>query len=385
LLITAALIVRDEERHLDACLSSLDGVVDEVVVVDTGSVDATPDIARARGARVYEEPWADDFSRARNAALDRGTGRWILYIDADERLRPVPREAIERLLADPDTVAYRMLLHPFRGSTPYREYRLWRNDPRIRFQGVIHEKVMPAIEAVAASEGRRVADCELALDHVGYDGDQARKHRRNLPLLRRQLAAEPGNAFNWRHLAVVLSALGQSREAEEALWQAVELARAADQPDRHASLAYADLVRMRHERGEDIEQLVDEGLERYPDNWLLVWMRARLQIDSGRPAAALRWLDRLAAVDTAALPDAGVAYDERLFGAFAHASRGLCLLRLGRAVEAAEAYREAQAADPESAEHPIKRRLAELRAKATPPSELSPPASAPSRLQSRRR
>jgi tetratricopeptide (TPR) repeat protein len=367
-LLTAALIVRDEETHLDGCLGSLEGVVDEVVVVDTGSVDDSADIARAHGACVYDEPWADDFSRARNVALDRAAGRWILYIDADERFRPVTREAAERLLEDPDPVAYRMLLHPFRGSTPYREYRLWRNDPRIRFQGVIHEKVMPAIEAVAAAEGRTVADCGLALDHVGYDGDQVRKHRRNLPLLRRQLAAEPENAFNWRHLAVVLWALGQPNEAEEALWQAVQLARTVEQPDRHASLAYADLIRMRHERGENVEQLLGEALERYPHNWLLVWTRARVDIDAGRPADALRSLDRLTAVDIGALPDAGVAYDERLFGAFAHASRGTCLLRLGRYAEAAEAYRAAEAAEPQTPEHAIKRQLAELRAGAKPPS-----------------
>jgi glycosyltransferase involved in cell wall biosynthesis len=363
-LLTAALIVRDEEPHLDACLRSLEGVVDEVVVVDTGSMDASVEIARSLGARVHQQPWADDFSRARNAALDRASGRWILYIDADERLRPVARSAVERLLADPKAVAYRLLLHPFRRSTPYREYRLWRNDPRIRFQGVIHEKVMPAIEAMAAAEGGRVADCELALDHVGYDGDQARKHSRNLPLLRSQLAAEPDNAFNWRHLAAVLSALGRAEEAEHALERAVEVARASAEPDRHASLAYADLVRMRHERGEDVDELLREALERYPENWLLVWTRARVEIDAGRPEEALRWLDRLAAVDEAALPDAGVAYDERLFGSFAHGSRGLCLFRLGRYAEAAEAYRAAEAADPETGEHAVKRQLAELRAQA---------------------
>jgi glycosyltransferase involved in cell wall biosynthesis len=370
-LLTAALIVRDEERYLDGCLRSLEAVVDEVVVLDTGSVDATPDIARAHGARLYEEPWGDDFSRARNLALDRATGDWILYIDADERLQPVAREALERLLDDPDRIAYRVLLHPFEGSTPYREYRLWCNDPRIRFQGVIHEKVIPAIEAVAAVEGRQIADCELALDHVGYDGDQTRKHRRNLPLLRRQLAAEPDNAFNWRHLAVVLSALGQSREAEEALWQAVELARAVKRPDRHASIAYSDLVRMLHERGVDVRPLLEEALNRYPDNWLLVWTRARLEIDAGQPAEALHWLDRLAAVDIASLPDAGVAYDERLFGAFAQAARGLCLLRLGRNAEAAEAYRSAEAAEPHTCEHAVKRQLAELRAGAKRPPEPS--------------
>ena len=343
MLLTAALIVRDEERNLGACLSSLDRVVDEVVVVDTGSTDESVAVARAHGADVHREPWVGDFSRARNVALDRAAGDWILYIDADERLRPVAREDVEALLSDADEVAFRMLLHPFRHSTPYREYRLWRSDPRIRFRGVIHEKVMPAIQEVGEADGRAVGDCELALDHVGYDGDQVRKHRRNLPLLRAQLAAEPDNVFNWRHLGAVLAGLGETAEAEQALRRAVELTRAAVDPGLHGRLAYADLARMLHERGEDVRELADEALERYPTDWLLVWIKARLEIDAGRHEAALDLLDRLTRVDVTGLPDGGVAYDERLFGAFAHASRGLCLFRLGRYRESAAAHEDASA------------------------------------------
>lgn len=361
-LLTAAMIVRDEERHLGACLKSLEGVVDEIVVVDTGSVDRSVEIARSLGARVHRQSWTGDFSRARNAALELAAGEWILYVDADERLRPVGRAAVERLLAGSGRVAFRVLLRPFRGSTPYREYRLWRNDPRIRFRGVIHEKVMPAIHEVAAAERRAVGDCELALDHVGYDGDQARKHRRNLPLLRAQLAAEPDNVFNLRHLAVVLTGLGHTAEAELALWRAVELTRAAPRPPRHGSLAYADLVRVHHERGDDAAALVEEALGRYPDNWLLVWTKARLEIDAGRHQQALAWLERLIRVDVARLADGGVAYEERLFGAFAHASRGLCLFRLGRYAEAAAAYRAAESYEPANPEHSVKRQLAERRA-----------------------
>src|SRR5947209_16564707 len=185
------MIVRDEERHLAPCLESIAPVVDEIVVVDTGSVDRTAEIAVGHGASVHHAPWTGDFSAARNAALDRARGRWILYIDADERLRPIGRDRVEQLLGDADEAAFRLLLHPAPGWTGYREYRLWRNDPRIRFRGVIHEKVRPAILRVAELEGRPVGDADLRLDHVGYVGDQARKHRRNLPLLRRELAMRP--------------------------------------------------------------------------------------------------------------------------------------------------------------------------------------------------
>jgi glycosyltransferase involved in cell wall biosynthesis len=339
--------------------------VDEVVVVDTGSTDDSAAIARSAGAQVHHHPWTGDFSSARNYALENARGNWILYIDADERLRPVTRAAVEDLLLDAEPVAFRMLLHPFRHATPYREYRLWRNDPRIRFRGVIHEKVMPAIHRVATEEERPIGDCALALDHVGYDGDQAHKHRRNLPLLRGQLEAEPDNVFNWRHLASVHAGLGDEREAERALWRAVELTRAARDTNLHGCLAYADLVELRHQRGDDVKGLLAEGLERYPDNWLLVWIRARIEIEAGRYEAALDGLERLIAVDVSGLPDAGVAYDNRLFGLFAHSSRGLCLFRLGRYEEAAAAYREAEVREPGNPEYRVKRQLAEQRSGGT--------------------
>jgi glycosyltransferase involved in cell wall biosynthesis len=357
------MIVRDEERHLDACLRSLEGVVDEVVLIDTGSVDRSVEIARAHGATVREQPWTGDFAAARNLALDHARGRWILYIDADERLLPVTRESVRSLLADEAAAGYRVLLHPHPDWTAYREYRLWRNDDRIRFTGVIHEKVRPAILRLAAEDGRDVGDCSLRLEHHGYRTDQERKHRRNLPLLRAELAARPQTIFNWRHLGVVLIALGQLAEGERALLRSIELAREAGGEDVHGSLAFSELVRLRHGQGRQVDELLDEGLERWPENWLLVWIRARVDIAAGRYGRALAGLDRLLAVDLDAVAERGIAYDRRLFGVFAHSSRGRCLLELGRPADAALAFAAAERCDPGDPGHALRRSLAEARAR----------------------
>src|ERR1700722_6294832 len=85
-LLSAALIVKNEEKFLGSCLRSLKGLADEVVVVDTGSTDRTTDIAIAEGARLYHRPWTGDFSAARNEALNLARGDWILYVDAEERV-----------------------------------------------------------------------------------------------------------------------------------------------------------------------------------------------------------------------------------------------------------------------------------------------------------
>jgi len=362
-LVTAALIVRDEAHHLPDCLTSLRNVVDDIVVVDTGSVDDSPAIAAAYGARVYHRPWDGDFAAARNAALDRCESEWILYIDADERLDPVERTAVDALLADAPEVAFRLLLRPWIGSTPYREYRLWRNDPRIRFEGAIHEKVVPAIHAVAEADDRPIGTCDLLLNHVGYEGDQTRKHLRNLPLLRRQVKAEPGNLFNWHHLARVLAGLGRERQSERVLRHAVGLARAKPFADPNGVLAYSDLIAIRHDRGEDVTELLAEARGKYPRNCVLVWQEARALMAAGRYDDAIADWDWLLAVDVRRLPDEGPAYDERLFTELAYEGRGLCLFRLGRYQEAAAAYAGAERGAPDDPAYPVKRKLALARAR----------------------
>ncbi len=363
-LLAATLITKNEELVLDACLASITSVVDEIVLVDTGSTDATVSIAERHGAHVHHHPWDGDFSAARNAALDRTDCAWILYIDADERLATVSRAEIERLLGSAHEVAFRILLKPDSRSTPYREYRVWRHDPRIRFEGVIHEKVVPSIHRVADEDARPVGLADLLLIHVGYEGDQTRKHRRNLPLLRRQLEVEPGNLFNLHHLARVLAGLGEHDEAEEVLERAANVARARPD-DPLGSLAVAELLRLRHLRGEDVGELVAEARRLYPENFHILFLEARYLVDHDRYDDALARFDELLAVDTRKLPDLGPAYDERIFGTLALEGRAFCLFQLGRFAEAATAYDEAARIAPDDSSFALKRRVAQGKAAAS--------------------
>jgi len=347
---------------LGPCLESIQGLVDEIVVVDTGSVDESPTIAAAFGARVVHHRWRDDFAEARNVSLDEATGQWILYLDADERVVGRRRPYLEALLSDASEVAFRVWLKPRLDSTAYREYRLWRNDPRIRFEGVIHEKVVPAIHRVADDDRRGVGLADILLQHVGYEGDQTAKHRRNLPLLRRQLAAEPENLFVWHHLARVLEGLGEADEAEGVLERAVDVARAKSFTDPIGVLAYADLIRRRLLRGAEIGPLLAEARAAYPSNCLLMYLEGQDLIARGAYEDAIDRFDRILRFDPTQVPADSPAYDESLLGELPHDGRAFALFKAGRYSEAADAYQAAAALAPSNSAYAVKRKLAQARA-----------------------
>src|SRR5208282_6889122 len=145
--LSLCMIVRNEEPLLPGCLESVRGVVDEIVAVDTGSSDATPEIVRTHGGLLLRHTWRDDFSAARNVSLDGATGDWILCMDADERLRPEEHGRLRRLIER--SASEDAFLVPIRSETPTgvqltRGHRLFRNRKGIRFSGRIHEQISPS-------------------------------------------------------------------------------------------------------------------------------------------------------------------------------------------------------------------------------------------------
>ncbi len=84
--VSLCMIAKDEQEHISGCLESVRGLVDEIIVVDTGSADRTKETARSCGAKVFSFPWTGNFAEARNESLRHATGDWIIFLDADERL-----------------------------------------------------------------------------------------------------------------------------------------------------------------------------------------------------------------------------------------------------------------------------------------------------------
>ena len=360
MLLTAAMIVRDEAAHLERCLQSIEGFVDEVVVVDTGSTDGTAAMAEARGATVVRQPWRGDFAEARNAALDRAGGRWILYIDADERVVRVGD--LRPCLEDEGNVAALVRFRVQSGYTRYWEHRLFRNRGDIRFRGVIHETPVPDIHAVIRREGGGVVCSEVEVDHLGYEGDQRHKYRRDLPLLIRATAADPDRSYLWHRLGQARLGLGDAEGAEAAWVSGVGAARARESGRPVDVLCFADLALHQIGLGQDCSLLIAEMQQRFGGDHLVRWVTARHSMANGRFDAALAPLLELVAVDADSLVHPCLAYDRRMFGELAFSALGTCLFQLGDHRAAASWFAKAATADPRSEEYRVKLALAEAHA-----------------------
>ena len=185
------MIVRDEERSLERCLESARAWVDEIVVVDTGSSDATPELARRLGARVGCFAWCDDFSAARNAALALAEAPWRLVLDADEWIiAGADSLAALRGLA-PEFIGQISVASVFddaSGGVGHAPSWLPRLLPRgVRYAGRVHEQPESMLPR------RRL---ELVVAHDGYlDANKARKAGRNEKLLTLALGEAPDDAY----------------------------------------------------------------------------------------------------------------------------------------------------------------------------------------------
>ncbi len=185
--ISLTLIARDEESVIARCLESAKSIADELIVVDTGSVDATREIARNVGATVIDFPWVDDFSAGRNAALEAATGRWILVLDADEYLPASSANAIRTLIAETRDAprAFHLLNKSSsdegRTGVVGKIVRLFPNRTDVRYEWPVHEQVVTSLRRADIP----IHDTEIEIIHTGYTNAEInlKKQTRNLRIL----------------------------------------------------------------------------------------------------------------------------------------------------------------------------------------------------------
>lgn len=228
--VSVCIIAKNEEDMIEDCLKSVKEISSEIVFVDTGSNDRTKEIASKYTDNIYDFEWIDDFSAARNFAIDKASGDYILSIDADERLLN-PEVLVQTLKASDKKYGgwlVNLVSENQRGSGRKDTFRnkllrLFRNEDGIRFYGSIHEQILEGIEKKAY----KVSSSEISFSHLGYDLDpdsMKAKQERNLKLLEKSIKQDPENAYNVFQYAKTLFALKQSKEAEEFFNKAIDIA-----------------------------------------------------------------------------------------------------------------------------------------------------------------
>ncbi len=344
-MLSLSMIVRDEAAQIEDCLRSVQGFVDEMVVVDTGSTDNTVALAQALGARVEKIDWPGDFAPARNQALQWVSGDWVLVLDADERLRPEAMAPLRALMAQPDVLLINLLRHE-RGAvqSPYSNVsRLFRRHPAIRWSRAYHSMVDDSVAELLQQESHwRIADCpEPALLHDGYRPEllaQGNKPQRLRQAMEAELLERPGDPYACAKLGSLEVAEGNLERGTALLRLGLEQCPADAHPERYELLLHLALAEAGRNPSAAVA-LYREALALPLAPRLSLAARlnlAALLLQQGQPQEAEALCQRA----TAAAPEISLGWY----------NLGLIRRRLGDIAGALEAYREARRLQPEHAE-----------------------------------
>ena len=346
--VSLCMIVKNEEANLPACLRSVADLVDEIILVDTGSTDRTKEIAASFAAKIYDFPWIDHFSAARNESLRHATSEWIFWMDADDRLDEANRGKLRALFAElkQENAAFCMkclcLPDPDTGNATVVDHvRLFRNDPALRWEHRVHEQILPAIRR----RGGEVKWCDVMIHHAGYQDAALRKKKlqRDLRLLESERAELGEHPFTLFNLGSILQELGRHGEALALLRGSLERSHPSDSIVRKL---YALIVTCHRAQGQTAEALAAcaEGRRLCPDDTELLFAEALLrreQKDLAGAAACMQQLLESQPASHFASVDAG------LRGYKARQNLGAIYCEQGKFREAEQEWRAAIAERPD--------------------------------------
>ena len=342
--ISLTMIVRNESAHLADCLESVKNEVDEMIIVDTGSTDDTLSIAQRYTPNVFTLPWQNDFSAARNFAIEHATGDWILALDADEEVQCQDPLSFHSLInKEKDKEAFLLpLLNPISDSpeeyNTFYVLRLFRNNGNYQYVGKIHEQVtLPDQQKVglAASPILKHKLLPLKMRH--------QKRNRNLHLLKKASQEEPHNPFLNYYLGVEWLMLGKSAYALPFLQKAYSSLTDTNLLFRAPALKYLLLSLRALGRLDEALSLCLETSLYYPNFTDIFYLGGLLLEEKEEYLIALKWFNH--AIDCGKPP----ALLRHLTGSesfLAYYHLGFCYEKIGKTLEARGAYETALELNP---------------------------------------
>ncbi|HAA29942.1 MAG TPA: hypothetical protein DCE56_22435 [Cyanobacteria bacterium UBA8553] len=223
-ILSLCMIVKNERHNLPRCLASIKPYVDEMIVVDTGSEDDTPEIAAKHGAKVRYFQWCDDFAAARNYAISQASGDWILMPDADEELVVNLEDFLAPINSQPEVIAYKIALTEANDTsrTPAYLIRLLRNLPDLKYTGRFHEQLRYQNQYLSSHQIGYLESAKIL--HYGYTQEQILQKNitRNIPILERARQNEGLSLMLLYTLAGMYANTQQAQKAQECYCEALD-------------------------------------------------------------------------------------------------------------------------------------------------------------------
>ena len=344
--LSLCMIVRDEEQRLARCLESVRNVVDEIVVVDTGSRDNTRAIAERFGAKVVDFTWCDDFAAARNASMDAASGEWLLFLDADEVLSPEAGKELLRCIKDARTLGAFIPLHDVGEGAPNITTLLFRAVRRIsglRWRYRIHEQILPDANRVARSTSLRFVTLVHGIEHDGYSHavmESKDKRARNRRLFAAQVGDTPNDPYILYKFGDFLRTDPETHDEGQAYLQRAFDALRGLPPREVKELTFAGEVAallalglMRKGEIAEATKVIDFGLTQCRPSGHLLYARGQVALAAGDLATAEQSFGQCMANGKGALLIPATA---KVTTQLAPTGRAAALLGLGRAREAME-------------------------------------------------
>jgi len=298
-LLSLCMIVKNEEKNIGECLKSAEGLADEIIVTDTGSTDKTIEIAESYGAKIEHFDWINDFSAARNYSISKANCRWIIWLDADDRLPKKTVEDLRKLLEKeiPDKVFSLVVCNSTdegKTGTRFSQIRIFPNTPKITFEGRIHEQILQSVRKCKFIE----VQLPQEVFHTGY-GDPVllkEKQRRNLELFIEEYPDPTKmNPNTMYHFGACYEILEDYENALKWLGNALDKAR-KENFSEFEILIPQNIARILDHLGKTEEAMVclEQSLKAEPYYEPSLSLKARILFRQGQSDEAVKWFGYMA-------------------------------------------------------------------------------------------
>lgn len=281
------MIVKNEEKHLANCLTSISDMVDEIIIVDTGSTDKTKEIAERFNSKIFDFNWINDFSVARNFAISKSSCDLILYLDADETINPNSKFELQSIKNSKSEEAYYCTVISYDNensrNNSMRYVRLFPRKTGIRFTGKIHEQIVPSL----IESKIEIRQSNVLINHYGYDisADHKKlKAARNLSLLLEEYeeADSPYYAFQLGNTYSILNGDDKAKEY-------FKIAAESNKLDKiHRTQSYTSLALYSHRNfnSAEAESYIKKALELNAKQPFVNLVAAKIFLRNGNLSAA---------------------------------------------------------------------------------------------------